>query len=82
MAKDVEKRIREHNAGYKCRYTKFRRPVSLVYMEQGYSYAGARKREKEIKDCSRKRKEKLIERADVKTSRPPMADSKSALQIT
>ena len=78
MAKDVEKRIREHNAGYKCRYTKFRRPLSLVYMEQGYSYACARKREKEIKDYSRKRKEALI----AKTSRPPMADSKSALQIT
>ncbi|MDD3088589.1 MAG: GIY-YIG nuclease family protein [Candidatus Omnitrophica bacterium] len=66
IAKDVVKRIEEHNVGYRCRYTKFRRPLSLVYVERCCSYATARAREKEVKDYSRKRKETLIG----KTSRP------------
>ncbi len=57
---DVERRVQEHNclkAGAK--YTKSRRPVALVYREQCESRSQALIREYEIKQLSRKLKEKL-----------------------
>ncbi len=56
IAKDLEKRIESHNQGRACRYTKFRRPVKLVYQESCSSYSEARKREKEVKKFSRAKK--------------------------
>jgi putative endonuclease len=60
ITKDVERRIKEHNTTNKCRYTRYRKPLKLVYSETSESYNAARKREKEIKDYSRDKKEKLM----------------------
>jgi len=60
VAKDVNKRIKDHNSTNKCRYTRFRKPLTLVYKEYCENYNIARKREIEIKRFSRKKKLELI----------------------
>ncbi len=58
---DIERRLLEHNAG-KCaaRYTRARRPVSLVYSEIVSNRSEACKREYQIKQMSRQDKKKLL----------------------
>ena len=61
VAKNIEKRIDEHNndiAGAK--YTRARRPVTLVYQEQWSSRSEAQKREYAIKQLSRHQKLGLV----------------------
>ena len=53
---NLEKRIKDHNAGRGAKYTKARRPVVLVYKEEF-----PMKREWEIKRLSRKEKLSMIE---------------------
>ena len=61
ITNDLEKRIEAHNNGKDgARYTRSRRPVSLVYSEEFSSKSSAMKRENEIKKLTRKEKEKLI----------------------
>ena len=60
IAKDVDRRINEHNTTKKCRYTRFRKPIKLVYQECCKNYNLARKRESEIKTFSRKDKLELV----------------------
>lgn len=60
VAKDVSKRIAEHNSTNKCRYTRFRKPLKLIYKEICQNYTVARKRESEVKKFSRKKKLALI----------------------
>ncbi len=60
VARDVEKRIKEHSNTKRCRYTRGRGPVKLVYSERYQDYAKARKREQEIRKSSRKEKLSLI----------------------
>ena len=76
IARDADKRIKEHNNTNKCRYTRFRKPLSLVYKEVCANYNTACKREREVKKFSREKKLTLINRE--KTSHPPVADSKSS----
>lgn len=59
---DIEKRLEAHNSGRGAKYTKTRRPVSLVYLEKFLTKEEAMKREYAIKQMSRKKKEKLIEK--------------------
>ena len=56
IAKDVAKRIHEHNLGQACWYTQFRGPVKLIYSESSINYTSARKRERQIKKFSRVKK--------------------------
>lgn len=62
IAKDTEKRLQQHNsdnvAGAK--YTRARRPVTMVYSEPCESRSVASKREYEIKKLSRAEKLALI----------------------
>ena len=60
IAKDIGRRIKEHNTTGKCRYTKYRKPLMLVYKKKVSDYSTARKRECEIKKFSRKKKLELI----------------------
>ena len=60
VAKDAYKRIKDHNETNKCRYTRFRKPLKLVYKELCQNYNKARKKESEIKKFSRKKKLNLI----------------------
>ena len=57
---NIEKRIEVHNSGNGAKYTKSRRPVELVYFEEFNTKEEAMRREYEIKQMTRKKKEKLI----------------------
>jgi len=62
IAKDLEKRIEEHNFSDKgAKYTKARRPVTLVYHEACEDRSSASKREYAIKKMHRGQKKRLIE---------------------
>lgn len=64
IAKDLEKRIKEHNSGRTgAKYTRSRRPVKLVYQEKVPSRSDAAKREYEIKQMTTVKKKLLIEDA-------------------
>lgn len=63
IAKDVNKRLDEHNNSDKgAKYTKVRRPVKLVYTEPWEDRSSASKREYEIKHFTRAKKLQLIEK--------------------
>lgn len=57
---DPERRARQHDNGKGARYTRSRRPVRLVYVEECPDRAAAMKRERAIKALSRLQKQKLI----------------------
>lgn len=58
---DPQRRLAVHNAGLGGRYTRSRRPVRLVYVEECPDRATAMKRERAIKALSRSQKERLVE---------------------
>lgn len=58
---NLEKRIADHNDGKGAKYTRARKPVTLVYYETFEEKKEAMKREYEIKHLSRQEKKKLIE---------------------
>lgn len=57
---NLEKRILDHNTGCGAKYTKARRPVSLVYYEAFDTKEEAMRREYQVKRLSRHQKEQLI----------------------
>ena len=57
---DIEKRMKAHNEGKGAKYTKTRRPVVLMYYESFQTKEEAMRREWEIKQLTRKQKEKLV----------------------
>jgi len=59
---DLERRLREHNAGRGARYTRARRPVTLAYSEQVADRSAALRREAEIRRLRRSDKLELIRR--------------------
>jgi predicted GIY-YIG superfamily endonuclease len=58
---DPERRMAQHNKGIGARYTKTRRPVKMVYLEEQPDKISALKRELAIKKMKRGQKSKLIE---------------------
>ena len=57
---DLARRCRQHNAGTAARYTRCRRPVSLVYHEAHSGRGAALRREAALKALSRREKEALV----------------------
>lgn len=58
---DMDKRLQEHNSSDKgAKYTRNRRPVTLVYTEDAEDRSSASKREYAIKKLSRAKKLALI----------------------
>ena len=57
---DPERRERQHNLGRGARYTRDRRPVRLVYVEEQPDKPSALRRELKIKRLPRAKKLKLI----------------------
>lgn len=57
---DIGRRVKEHNQGIGAKYTRGRRPVTLLYYEEYSSKSKAMKREYEIKELKKSEKEKLI----------------------
>lgn len=61
IAFDLQKRLLEHNNSPKgAKYTRGRRPLTLVYSEKCEDKSSALKREHAIKKLTRMQKEKLI----------------------
>jgi UV DNA damage endonuclease len=68
IAKNVDRRLAQHNAGKGARYTRSRLPVKLEYTEGQPNQSAALKRELALKALSRQAKEALIkQRPDLKT---------------
>jgi putative endonuclease len=70
IATDVDRRLQEHNEHPRlaARYTRARRPVVLVYVEEVADRAAAARREYVIKQLSRQAKKTLIEQSSAASS--------------
>lgn len=63
QTKDLQRRVKEHNSiDSKSKFTRTRRPVSLVYFEKYKTVSDALKREFEIKKMTKAKKEILIKK--------------------
>ena len=63
ITNDLKKRLEAHNAGTAAKYTRGRRPVELVFMENCTDKSAALKREMKIKSLARAQKLALLGRA-------------------
>ncbi|MEW8119526.1 MAG: GIY-YIG nuclease family protein [Candidatus Thiodiazotropha sp.] len=61
IAKDLEKRLVQHNSGTGAKYTRGRTPVELVFAEGMRCHGDALRREYQIKRMSLAQKRKMIE---------------------
>ena len=61
---DLDRRLAAHNNGSGAKYTRARRPVTLVYYEVFATKEEAMQREWQIKQLPRKEKLKLIAKTD------------------
>jgi predicted GIY-YIG superfamily endonuclease len=59
-AKDPAARMERHNSGKGAKYTAGRRPVTLVFTQKFRSLSRALKREHELKQWTRAKKEALV----------------------
>jgi len=57
---DVQRRVAEHNGGTAAKYTRGRRPVTLVHVEAHDSRSAAMQREHAIKQLRRATKMRLV----------------------
>jgi putative endonuclease len=57
---DPDRREKAHNAGMGAKYTRSRRPVKVIYLEELPDKSSALKRERAIKKLSRRQKEALL----------------------
>ena len=60
ITNDLVNRLKEHNKGTGAKYTSGRRPVTLVYREKCGSLSEALKREAQVKNLSKGKKEQLL----------------------
>ena len=75
ITNDIARRLAEHNFSTKgAKYTRPRRPVTLVYQEQHSSRSAAAKREYAIKRLSPSAKKKLISSSIHKLLHQPFQD--------
>ena len=59
---NIDRRVNEHNmSSLGAKYTRSRRPVALVYSEPAQDRSSASKREYQIKQMTKKQKERMIE---------------------
>ena len=56
---DIDKRFKAHNDGKGAKYTKGRRPLKLVYLEELETKSEALKRENKIKKMTKDKKRQL-----------------------
>lgn len=56
----IRKRVKTHNAGRGAKYTKYRRPVKLVWYKKYRYFKSAFLEERRIKTLSRQEKEALV----------------------
>ena len=61
---DVERRLSVHNSGNGAKYTRVRRPCTLVYCEEAAGKSAALRREAAIKKLRRAEKLALIDKKE------------------
>lgn len=57
---DIKRRTKEHNDGVGGKYTRSKRPVKLVYLEETSTKQEAMKREYAIKQLTKTKKENMV----------------------
>ncbi len=57
---NVMERQQKHNDGTGAKYTRSRRPVTIIYTEEFETLSEARKREAEVKKMEKQAKERLL----------------------
>lgn len=57
---NIKKRIETHNKGKASKYTRSRLPVKLLYLEECAGKSEGLKRELQIKNWNRSKKEKIV----------------------
>lgn len=57
---DIKRRTKEHNDGVGGKYTRSKRPVKLVYLEETSTKQEAMKREYAIKQFTKTKKENMV----------------------
>ncbi len=62
ITNDLSRRLAQHGDGNGSRYTRTRRPITLIYQEPCRGRSGALKKEHAVKQLSKKGKEKYINR--------------------
>ncbi|MCU7918477.1 MAG: GIY-YIG nuclease family protein [Candidatus Thiodiazotropha sp. (ex Dulcina madagascariensis)] len=67
IAKDLSKRLAQHNKGAGAKYTRGRAPVELVFVESVQSHGDALRREYTIKRMSTAAKQNMIGRGPGKS---------------
>lgn len=60
ITNDLDRRLKAHNAGTASKYTRVRRPVTMVYQENADTKGDALRRELQIKSMSRQQKMALF----------------------
>ncbi|MFA5004726.1 MAG: GIY-YIG nuclease family protein [Candidatus Omnitrophota bacterium] len=60
ITNDLKRRLKEHNQGKGCKFTRVRKPVKLMYSELLPDLSAALKREAAIKRLKRERKLELF----------------------
>ena len=60
ITKDLERRVKEHNSGKGCKFTRYRTPVELMYSESAQNRPQALIREAQIKQLRRPEKLRLF----------------------
>lgn len=60
ISNDLARRLQQHNDGTGARYTRSRRPVSLVYAEPAVDRSSASRREYALKQLPRAHKQRLL----------------------
>lgn len=60
IAKDVDRRLAQHQAGRASRYTRAHLPVALVWCREIQTWSLALREERRIKRLSREEKEELL----------------------
>lgn len=70
----LDKRVQTHNAGRGAKYTRSRRPVSLVYYEVFETKEEAMRREYAIKRLDKAEKEALVAAFEFRQSRSRQAE--------
>ncbi|WP_243208471.1 GIY-YIG nuclease family protein [Oscillibacter hominis] len=66
---DVDRRVAVHNSGRGAKYTRSRRPVSVVYRERCADRSSALRREAAVKQLTHAQKERLLSAPDAEAQR-------------
>ena len=66
ITNNIDRRLKAHNAGTASKYTRSRRPVTMIYQEEAETKGDALRRELAIKTMTRSQKQSLIEQLNIR----------------